>query len=145
MARPKKAQKELYSVEECTAAMGELARVQARIAKLVAERNLAVAQATADSEPEIDAEKKVAAELEVELCVYYFLHMAELEQDGKHSVDLPTGTMGRRLGNPKLTLLNGSWTWEMAARKLQELFVDVYMRIAEPEVDRDAVKQHLVP
>jgi phage host-nuclease inhibitor protein Gam len=145
VARPRKASVELQSIEECTTAMGDLAVTQQRLKRLLADRDLEISTLTAAAEPAIDIERKWAMELETRLCVYYHLHLSELEKDGKRSVQLATGVMGRRLGPPKLTPLNRNWTWDAVRAKVQALFGVQYLRQADPELDKDALKKDLVP
>jgi phage host-nuclease inhibitor protein Gam len=124
--------------------MRDLAEARAKIARLTADRDGAVNKVMASYCPSIDAGRAVATEMKTRLCVYYMLHLAEIEKDGKRSIQLACGVMGRRLSPVKLTPLNRSWGWDAIKAALQARFGSVYLRMPEPEIDKEGVKA-LVP
>lgn len=143
MARPKKATLELSSVDDCTAAMARLLIAETELEKLVAVRDQKVAAASAEFEGDIDRYKSQKAELVTALQTYYMAHLPEMESDGKKHFDLPNGVIGRRMAPPKLALLNRSWTWASVLVRLREMFGTKFLRMRDPEVDKDLVKARL--
>src|SRR5581483_12979 len=68
-----------------------------------------------------------------------------LERDGRRSLQLYWGVIGRRLSPPSLRLLNKSWTWSAVMARLRDRFGARYLRVKEPEVDKEAVKSEIAP
>jgi len=143
MARPKKASTTLRSIDDCTAAMGDLLVATATVEKLTADQALDVAKAQAGFESEINAARKRAAELEAALEAYYYAHVAELERDGLQSFKMANGVMGRRFSPGALKPLNRSWTWEAIKAKVWEMFKGKYFLCPEPELNKDLLKDDL--
>ena len=111
MGRTKKAGRELKSLEECTAAMGELLISTVRAERLTAERDLAVAVASARFEAEIDQARREVGEALAALKAYYYGHLSEVEKDGVKHCQLANGVMGRRDDPAALALKNRAWSW----------------------------------
>lgn len=81
-----------------------------------------------------------AKDLELQLQQYYLAHVEEFEREGRRSVALLYGVMGRRQSPPALKLLNKSWTWAAVLVRLKDKFRDRFVRMKDPEVDKDLVK-----
>lgn len=144
MGRPKKATKELHSIDECTLAMGELLQVTTDLESAIALRDRAMAELQAEHESRLDEYRSEAADIKASLRAYYYAHLKEMEDDGKRKhCKLPNGTMERRFGAGKLVPLNRSWTWKTIAIKVRELWGMRYFRAAEPEIDKQALKEKL--
>lgn len=143
MARPKKSKTALQSIDECTAAMGELLVATATVEKLTADQALAVATAQAKHEADLNAARKRAAEIEAALESYYYAHVAELEQEGRQHFKLPNGVMGRRFGAGKLAPINRSWSWGSITAKVREVFGARFFRSVEAELNKDLLKDKL--
>jgi len=145
MGRPKKSSVELGSIEECTAAMDNLLTATLQLESMIADRDLAVAQASATYEAGIDKARASVNGLTADLKAYYYNHLTELEKDGKKSVQLASGVMGRRDNPEKLALKNKSWTWGAVLVLLRERFGDRFLRTLEPEINKDLVKAEMTP
>lgn len=141
--RPKKAEIELRSIEDCTTAMGSLLTAVTEIEKVVAARDQRVAAVSAEYEPQIDEWRGKKANLEAAVQAYYMAHIEELEKDGRRSYELMNGVMGRRMTPPALRPLNRSWTWGVIVVKLRERFGARFLRTREPEIDKDLVKAEI--
>lgn len=143
MARPRKTSAELSTLDECTAAMRELLDVTLDLEKTQAIRDQAAAAAMKPFEARINRGAERKADLERQLQNYYMAHLKDLERDGKKSVGLTYGVMGRRLSPPGLRLLNRAWTWTASLVRLQEKFGDRFLRLADPEIDKEKVKAEI--
>ncbi len=143
MARPRQATATLESIEECTAAMRRLLMATLDLEKEEAARDGEIALAIKQHEKRIRALGEKLKDLELQLQNYYMTHLGELETGGKKSVQLQYGVMGRRKGNSSLRLLNRSWTWVAVLAKLREKFRNKFLRLPDPEVDKDKVKTEL--
>lgn len=141
MARPRKPKGVLDSIDECQEAMRCLKLATIERERLEAARDKKVAATTELFAADIAEQVTLQADLELQLRNYYMAHLEELEKDGKRSVQLTHGVLGRRLGNPVLKLLNKSWTWDSVRAKLQGTFGSKFMRQAEPEVDKAGIKK----
>jgi phage host-nuclease inhibitor protein Gam len=128
-------------MEDCEQAMGLLA---------AATTSLAVAEGLRDAEVALAREKHAVAisacteeikELTAQLQHYYMAHLGEIERDGKKSVELRHGVMGRRMSPPALKLLSKAWTWASAAVRVLDVFGVKYLRVSDPEIDKEAIKQ----
>lgn len=140
MAKAKKAVRVLSSLTECETVMGLL-----RTATLAQRMHLA---GKAADLARIE-EKYAAGLMEVEeqmedytasLQGYYMMHLRELEVDGKRSIELRHGVMGRRTGQPTLKLASKAWTWQSVLEKLREKWGEAFVRHHDPEVDKQALK-----
>ncbi len=140
MGRPKKIQRELLTVEDCTAAMGRLLAATIEAEKVVAERDLAIAAASARFEPRLDEARQTAAEMTAALEGYYYAHVQEIEASGRKSLQLVNGVMGRRDNPPALKPLNRRWTWAAIKQAVRAGLGLEYLRQPEPELDRDKLK-----
>jgi phage host-nuclease inhibitor protein Gam len=143
MARPKKASAVLTSLDECTAAMRKLALPDADHAVLQGELDRAIAALKKDYEKRLGALEEKRDDLELQLRNYYMSHLAEIEMDGRRSIKLLYGTMGRRWSAPALKLLNKSWTWAAVKDLVATALGSAYLRIAEPELDKEKLKTEL--
>lgn len=143
MARPRKATVILASIEECTAAMRKLLLATLDHERATAERDGYMALAMKQYEKRLQTLTEKRQDLDLQLQNYYMTHLGEVERDGKKSVQLQYGVMGRRFGNPSLRLLNKSWTWTAVLVKLREHFGKKFLRLRDPEVDKDKVKTEL--
>lgn len=141
MARPRKPNGKLESIAECEEAMRCLREAVIKQERWVAMRDLRITQITEEFAPGIAEETFVRADLELQLQNYYMAHLEELEKDGKKSVQLTHGVIGRRLGSPALKVLNKSWTWESILTRLREVYGARFIRKPEPEVDKAAIKK----
>ncbi len=141
MARPRKTSVVLRSVQECEDTMRRLKEATVERERLEAERDKRVADLVASYTKDITDQKDVEADLTLQLQNYYLAHTNELETDGRKSYKLTHGVMGRRLGKAALRLLNKAWTWAAVITKLREKHGMKYIRTADPEVDKEAVKK----
>ena len=145
MARPRKTSETLNSIEECQEAMRCLKLAAIEQERLEGARDVKVTRITEEYAPDIAAQVTARANVELALQNYYMAHLAELETDGKKSVQLTHGVMGRRLGNSALKVLNKSWTWESIVTRLREVYGARFIRKPEPEVDKVAIKKADLP
>lgn len=143
MGRPRKTSATLGSIQECTEAMRKLLVTTLDLERETAARDRAVAGVMKAHEKRLQTLADREADLRLQLQNYYLTHLAELETDSKKSVQLQYGVMGRRRGNPSLRLLNRSWTWSAVLVKLREAFSQKFLRLRDPEVDKDKVKTEL--
>ncbi len=141
MARPRKTSRTLASLQDCDDAMCALKIAVLSRGAAEAARDKAVAAITEKYDPEISAQVNLAKDLELQLKNYYMTHLAEVEKDGKKSVALAHGVMGRRKSPGKLQPLNKAWTWEAVLVKLREKYKDKFLRKHEPEPDKEAIKK----
>jgi phage host-nuclease inhibitor protein Gam len=141
MARPRKTSVVLKTLADCDDAMLALKVAMLERESLEAARDKAVAGITEKYAPEVRAQVDLAKELELRLQNFYMEHVDDLEKDGRKSVKLAHGVMGRRLGAAKLSLANKSWTWQAVVARLAEKFGDRFLRTSEPEVKKDEVKR----
>jgi phage host-nuclease inhibitor protein Gam len=140
MARPKKASVTLASIEECTRAMRELLLATVDAEKLTAERDRAVAAILKGYETRLAGLAQKREDLELQLQTYYMAHLAELETDGRKSVALTYGIIGRRKSPAALRLLNKSWAWAAVREAIRAKWGAGFLTAPEPEVDKDKVK-----
>lgn len=145
MGRPRKASAVLRTSEECNDAMRRLGLAQIEREKWQGALDLAISEAKKKYEARIAAAEAQAKDLEMQLQQWYLGHVEEYERDGRRSVALLYGVMGRRTSPPALKLLNKSWTWAAVLAKLRDKFGGKFLRLREPEVDKDQVKQELAP
>ena len=143
MGRPKKAGRELKSLEECTAAMGELLVAQTDLEAATANRDREVAVVQKRYEGDMDDARARAGEALAALQAYYYGHLSEVEKDGVKHCQLANGVMGRRDSPAKLALKNRAWTWGSVLVLLREKFGDRYLRVKAPEIDKDLVKAEI--
>ena len=143
MGRPKRASVELGTIADCQAAMGGLLAAVTDLETLTAERDMAVAAASKKFESPMDDAKMRRDDLSAALKTYYMAHVEELEKDGRRSVQLANGVMGRRMSPAKLMLVNRSWTWAAVLVRLREKFGSRFLRLRDPEIDKDLVKAEL--
>jgi hypothetical protein len=124
--------------------MGELLTARTQLEALIADRDSAIAKVQAVYEKPIGVARGWAATAAAGLEAYYYAHLAEMEDGGarKHC-KLANGVMGRRFGPGKLAPLNRSWTWASIETKVRELFGMKFFRAAEPELDKQALKEKL--
>lgn len=143
MGRPRKAKGELVSLAECNVAMGRLLTAQVAREVRIAARDGQIAEAMQEHERAIEELTEEAKDFELQLQNFYMAHVEELEKDGRKSVGLANGVMGRRKGPAALKLLNRAWTWAAVLAKLQSAFKDKFVRFFYPEVDKEKVKSDL--
>lgn len=144
MARPKRASKELSSIEDANQVMRQLLLVEVGLEKLIGAVDLERAAVMAKYEKAIDKHRAVAADLTLQLQTFYMAHYKELEKDGSKSVHLAFGVIGRRLSRPALKPLNRSWTWASIGIKLRSIYNARFFHAPkEPEIDREKVRQEL--
>jgi len=146
MARPKKnGVVELSGIDDCTRVMGELLVAITDIETLTAERDLAVAAAQKPYESRLDEAVMQRDAAKEALRTYYITHLAELEKGGVKHVQLPNGIMGRRDNPAKLAPKNRSWTWSSILIVVRAAFGDRFLRVHEPELDKDLIKAEMTP
>ncbi len=143
MARPKTPTKTLESIAECTAAMRELLNATLEQERLETDRDQAASAVMKSYEARIGRAAETRSDIEQQLQQYYLTHLKEVEKDGKKSISLTYGEMGRRLTPAALKLLNRAWTWAAVLAKLQERFKMKFVRVADPEVDKEKVKAEI--
>lgn len=144
MARPKKTTARVSSLDEANAALRALLSAEIELEKLSGAVDLARASATAKYEGDIDAAKTRIADLNLQLQNWYVANSAELETNGRKSIQLLYGVIGRRKGNPALKPLNRTWNWQAVGVKLRSLFGTLYFHaLAEPAIDRERVRTSL--
>lgn len=145
MARPKVTRVKFKSLEECEQAMHALLVATSSLVVLLAERDWAVATKQKEFESHIDILRAQKSELEEALKDYYMAHLGEIEKDGRKSLQLANGVMGRRDNPPKLVPLNRSWTWAAVLVKVRSFFGDRFLRMCDPELDKDRIKAEMPP
>ena len=139
MGRPKKAGRELGSIADCTAAMGELLTAICEIRVLKAEQDLAVAAAGQKFEGRLDDAWARRGGLEAALEAYYYGHVKDIEAAGRKSLQLVNGVMGRRDNPAALKPLNRKWTWA-AILQAVTTGLPACVRARAPELDREKLK-----
>jgi hypothetical protein len=132
----------LESIEECGRAMRELylATVDAEV--LTGERDRAVGVLLKGYEPRLTRLTDKCADLELQLRTYYMGHLTEVEVDGRKSLQLTHGLMGRRTSPAALKLLNKSWTWAAVLLGIRAKW-PTCVRYPEPEVDKEKAKDEI--
>lgn len=145
MARPRKTSAVLESLKECDRVMERLLLATLDLEKEEAIRDGAIATAVRTHKPRITVLSAKITDLELQLQNYYMTHTAELEADGKKSVQLKFGVMGRRKGKPSLVPLKKSWTWKAILIALRDRFGEQFLSHPEPKVDKDKVKAEIPP
>jgi phage host-nuclease inhibitor protein Gam len=143
VARPRKASNTLESIEECRTAMRTLLIATTNLEKVKAEKDAAVARLGKTYERDMARFVEEKADIELQLQQYYMAHLSEVEREGKKSIDLQYGVMGRWLGKPTLKLLNKAWTWAASLVKLRESFGNRFLRMPDPEINKDLVKAEI--
>lgn len=143
MARARKPKVELESLDDCIRAMRKLLLATLDHEKAITFRDQQVAQVMKEWERPIVRAAETIAELEAQLQQYYLTHLKEIEANGRKSLPLEYGVMGRRLGNPALKLLNRAWTWSAVLAKLRASFGERFLRPRDPEINKDKVKAEL--
>jgi phage host-nuclease inhibitor protein Gam len=140
VARPRKASGELKSLAECTDAMRRLLLAVTRKERIQAERDETMARLFKTYEKDLTATVEEEKDLTLQLQQYYMAHLKECETDGRKSIELTYGIIGRRNSPASLKLLNKSWTWTAVLVKLREAFGAAFIRPRDPEIDKEAVK-----
>jgi hypothetical protein len=114
---------ELLSTVDCDQALGKLLAETLRTEKLTAERDSEIARIQKQYQPRLLKSALTIASLEGEVQAYYEAHRAELEQDGKKSVQLQNGLLGMRApSHPALEPLNSKWSWAKIETQVRELW-----------------------
>jgi len=135
--------KELTSIADCEDAMRRLLLDIVKLESLEASRDRDVALAMALYQPGIELVTTHQEQLEMQLLQYYLTHSAEIEKDGKKSLQLTNGVIGIRLSPASLKLLNKKWKWEIVLAKLRLVFGVKFERTAPPEADKDLIKKEI--
>jgi hypothetical protein len=143
MGRPKKAGRELKSLEECTAAMGELLVAQTDLEATTANRDREVAVVQKRYEFDLDNARFRAGEALAALQAYYYGHLSEVEKDGVKHCQLANGVMGRRDDPAALALKNRAWSWGSVLIALRGKFGERFLTAKDPTVNKDLVKKEL--
>ncbi len=144
MGRPKKPTGTLKSIAECNDAMYRMLEFTIARERLIAQRDAAVAMVQTSYEKPLDNTASDIADIRAQLQAYYMSHLDEVELDGKRSIQLSYGIMGRRWSPPALALLNKSWKWDAVIVKLRALFAGKYFHPpGEPKPDKDLIKSEL--
>jgi phage host-nuclease inhibitor protein Gam len=133
----------LGSVEECTRAMRELLLATVDAETLTAERDRAATAILKNYEKQLAGLAEKRDDLELQLRTYYMAHLAELEKDGRRSVQLTYGLMGRRKSPAALRLLNKAWTWAAVREAIRARWGAGFLTAPEPEVNKDKVKTEI--
>lgn len=141
MAKKAKKAAALTSLAECNEAMYLLLEATIRREEAEVKRDAEIAAIQRKWESAIACFLEEEEGLRGQLQEYYMSHLGELEKDGKKSVQLHFGVMGRRLSAPALKLLNKSWTWRAVLSALRLKFGMRYVRISDPEVNKEALKE----
>jgi hypothetical protein len=144
MARKKAPSAEVTSIEQANSVLFELLKEEIELGKQVGAMSMARAESSARFELPIERAKLKIGDLTDQLQIWYMANAAELEVDGRRSVQLHYGVVGRRKGNPTLKPLNKAWTWAAIAVKLRSLYLGRYFQAApEPAIDREKVRTEL--
>lgn len=140
MARPRKPKVVLASIDEANDAMRRLglAVIRGELFQAALDREITAAKKRYAKLIATVAEE--AKDLEAQLQHYYLGRVEEIERDGRRSLELLYGVMGRRTSPPALKLLNKSWTWAAVMVRLRDNFGDRFIRRKDPEIDKEAVK-----
>ena len=143
MARPRKSTgAELVSIEDCTAKMAELLVAITDIEAVIAERDAAAAEVSAQWEKILDDARGRAIEAEAALKNYYYAHAKAIEAGGAKHLQLDNGVMGRRFNPPRLTPLNRGWNWVVIKLRVRDLWgIKYFHSPAEPELDKEGLKE----
>lgn len=136
----KKAVFKLTSLEECERVMTEIWAATATQKLHSGNLEAEIALAREKYGPAIAELDAAIGRLTEELHQYYMSHLAEVEAEGKKSIELRHGVMGRRLSPPALRLFGKAWTWGLAAIAVGDVFGKKFLRLHDPEVDKDAIK-----
>ena len=140
MAKKKNIIYVLKSLEECERVMTEIWAATAARKLHAGNMDAEIAVAREKHGPAIAELDGAIDRLTEELQQYYMSHLAELEGEGKKSIELRHGVMGRRLSPPALKLLTKAWKWATVAVRLEDVFGDRFLRQADPEADKEAIK-----
>lgn len=143
MGRPRKSTgAELVSIGDCERTMATLLVAITDIETLIAEKDMAVASASAKFEGVLDDAKARRIEAEVALRNYYYAHAAEIEKGGAKHCQLANGVMGRRFNPPALQPLNRKWGWKEIRVAVRERWGALYFHDAKaPEIDKEKLKE----
>jgi phage host-nuclease inhibitor protein Gam len=144
MGRPKKATATLESLGECSRAMRQLLLATLDAEKKTADRDRAVAAILKDYEGSLTTLAAKRDDLELQLRNYYMAHLDEVEKDGRRSVQLTNGIMGRRTSPSALKLLNKSWTWAAVREAIRAKWGTAFLRFEDPEPDKDKIKAEIL-
>jgi hypothetical protein len=118
---------------QCEASLFRLLKSTLRLESLTAERDRKIAEIENEYAPRLEKETAKIASLEAEIEAFYRANRAELEVDGKKSVQMVHGTLGMRApSNPALVPLDEKWTWERIARCVKRLYKMRYFHPPKP-------------
>lgn len=133
----KKRQPRLASLDECGQALREVGLLDIRIEGVQArcDKKILDAKSLAVEAAAPDVRRK--NELEADLRDYYGAHLGEIETDGRKSVALAVGQMGRRLSHEIKTQNRKKWADVVAAIKRRKWFQ--FLRVSEV-ADKDALR-----
>jgi phage host-nuclease inhibitor protein Gam len=111
----------------------------------VAARDQAISVIIKQYDPEIAQLDGSEKDLTLQLQSYYMENLGEVEKDGRKSVQLTHGILGRRLTPPALKLANKSWTWSAVLASVQTMLGKKYITFADPKLDKEAIKKADLP
>ena len=120
MGRPRKpTEPALETSADCERALRDLQAARIEALTFTGKVNRLAAKIQARYEKRIDAAKKLAGSLLKALELYYYGHLADIENHGEKHLDLPNGRIGRRDDPEHLAPLNKAWTWEKIAAAVE--------------------------
>jgi hypothetical protein len=132
-------------LQTCDEILRRLLNATLKFEALTAERDKEVADIQRKYATRIAAAMASQCELQHELEAFYGEHRAELEPDGKKSVQLGYGLVGMRApSSPALVPLNSKWTWESIAERVREVWKKKFFhRPKPPGLDKVKLKKEL--
>ena len=127
----------LASLDECGEALRELGLLDLRIEAIEArcDRKILDAKSLAKEAASFHLTRK--RELEGDLEMYYREHQAEIEADGRKSVELPVGSMGRRKSSELKPLPKKTWADVLAV--IQRRGLEQFLAVKK-KVDKEALR-----
>ena len=110
-------------------------------------RDTQILEAQRKHAAEIAKSAAEAASLKTQIEKLYLDHRAELEPEGKKSLQLASGIVGMRApSHPALIPLSDKWSWKKIAAKVKRVWKKQYFHAPkEPALDKVKLKRELTP
>lgn len=133
--RIKKTLLNLTTRAEVERIVGEIREQKIREQKILAAKNAAVSSIDERFAPELEAAQ---AEIDQRVTAVQAWAEAHPEEFAKRkSIEFTHGTVGFRIGTPKLALLSRAWTWEKCLLQVRTL-LPAFIRDT-PSIDKEAI------
>jgi len=138
-------QQTISSVGHCDLALGRLLGATLRLEGETAKRDAEILAIQKRYAPKLQTAGLVIGVLESQIQEFYSRHRAELEVDGKKSIQLKYGLLGMRApSHPALEPLNQKWTWKEIGAKVKELWKSKYFHKPKPPgLNKNKLKDEL--